>query len=258
LSKYSKYNLNHLNILIAVLWLCCANIVVVGIKMSDFSLENDDSLSSLSDSSGDDLEELLEDRVRPKNENYFEETIPQYNEQEFMEHFRVSRQVANSIAERFEMSDYFKPQSGCYGKLSPLQQTQIFLWFAGHQTASFRDVADRFNITISSLYRIIRRFIYFLSNCSPQVIKWPTQIEKNQIEEHFRQNGFPGVIGTIDGSHIKIDKPSDDPESYMNRKGYYSIQVSTTVSTCLFSVSVLIWSLPTLFVFLWFSDQKSM
>jgi hypothetical protein len=93
LSKYSKYNLNHLNILIAVLWLCCANIVVVGIKMSDFSLENDDSLSSLSDSSGDDLEELLEDRVRPKNENYFEETIPQYNEQEFMELFRVSRQV---------------------------------------------------------------------------------------------------------------------------------------------------------------------
>jgi cellulose synthase/poly-beta-1,6-N-acetylglucosamine synthase-like glycosyltransferase len=90
----SKYNLNHLNILIAVLWLCCANIVVV----DDFSLESDDSLSSLSDSSGDD-----EDRVRPKNENYFEETIPQYNEQEFMEHFRVSRQVANSIAERFEM-----------------------------------------------------------------------------------------------------------------------------------------------------------
>jgi hypothetical protein len=167
-----------------------------------------------------------------------------------MEHFRVSRQVANSIAERFEMTDYFKPQSGCYGKLSPLQQTQFFLWFAGHQTASFRDVADRFNITISSLYRIIRRFIYFLSNCSPQVIKWPTQIEKNQIEEHFRQNGFPGVIGTIDGSHLKIDKPSDDPESYMNRKGYYSIQVSTTVSTCLFSVSVLIWSLPTLFIFL--------
>jgi hypothetical protein len=69
-----------------------------------------------------------------------------------MEHFRVSRQVANSIAERFEMSDYFKPQSGCYGKLSPFQQTQIFLWFAGHQTASFRDVADRFNITISRFY----------------------------------------------------------------------------------------------------------
>jgi hypothetical protein len=127
LSKYSKYNLNHLNILIAVLWLCCANIVVVGIKMSDFSLESDDSLSSLSDSSGDDLEELLEDRVRPKNENYFEETIPQYNEQEFMEHFRVSRQVANSIAERFEMSDYFKPQSGCYGKLSTSTNSNFFM-----------------------------------------------------------------------------------------------------------------------------------
>lgn len=32
-------------------------------------------------------------------------------------------------------------------------------------------------------------------------------------------------MGVIDGSYIKIDKPSIDLESYMNKKGYYSIQV---------------------------------
>ncbi|KAJ8934262.1 hypothetical protein NQ314_013484 [Rhamnusium bicolor] len=164
--------------------------------MSDLSTEIETSASSLSDSA-EELEELLEYRVRPKNENYFNQTIPH-------------RHVANSIAEEFQNSDYYKRHAGCYGKLSALNQTYIFLWFVGHQTASFRDVADRFSITISSLFRII---------------KWPTLEEKNEIERHFRQNGFPGVLGVIDGTHIKIDKPSDDPDSYINRKGFYSIQV---------------------------------
>ncbi|KAJ8943183.1 hypothetical protein NQ314_009814 [Rhamnusium bicolor] len=48
--------------------------------------------------------------------------------------------------------------------------------------------------------------------------------EQVDIETHFANNGFPGVIGIIDGTHIKIDKPSQDPDSYLNRKHFYSIQ----------------------------------
>lgn len=106
-------------------------------------------------------------------------------------------------------------------------QVLIFLWFIGHQTASFRDVADRFNITLSSLHRVIQRVVIFLSNLSPQIITWPTEVEKRNIEQHFREKGFPDVIGAIDGCHIKIDKPGNDPDSYINRKGFYSIQVFT-------------------------------
>lgn len=54
---------------------------------------------------------------------------------------------------------------------------------------------------------------------------WADENEKTVIEQHFRENGFTGVIGAIDGCHIKIDKPNNDPDSYINRKGYYSIQV---------------------------------
>ncbi|GLV38138.1 uncharacterized protein CBL_10105 [Carabus blaptoides fortunei] len=101
----------------------------------------------------------------------------------------------------------------------------IFLRFAGHQTAGFRDVGDRFNITISSVHRIIRRVTVFLSNLSPQIITWPEEDEKLIIQQHFLNNGFPGIIGAIDGCHIKIDRPEIDPDSYINRKGYYSIQM---------------------------------
>lgn len=196
--------------------------------MSDLSGDSDVMLSSASESSGEeDLEVLLDADLRPKNTDYFEQIIPQYSDEIFIEHFRVSRPVANLISERFAESNYYSTHTGCYGTLSAQNAIYIYLWFVGHQTASFRDVADRFDVTISTLFRIIRRVSYFLSNLSPEVIHWPSENEKNDIERHFRHNGFLGVIGAIDGSHVKIDKPADDPESYLNRKGYYSIQVNT-------------------------------
>ncbi|CAL1682526.1 unnamed protein product [Lasius platythorax] len=39
------------------------------------------------------------------------------------------------------------------------------------------------------------------------------------------KKGFPGVIGAIDGTHIKIAAPKENQESYINRKGYHSIQL---------------------------------
>ncbi|CAH1998083.1 unnamed protein product [Acanthoscelides obtectus] len=63
------------------------------------------------------------------------------------------------------------------------------------------------------------------SDLSPHTIKWPTEDEKGIIENHFNMNGFPNVIRAIDGTHIKIDKPQNDPDSYINRKGYYSVQM---------------------------------
>lgn len=102
----------------------------------------------------------------------------------------------------------------------------IFLWFVGHETGSFRDIADRFNITINSLHRIIQKVSVFLNNLSPQIIVWPDENEKREIEEHFRENGLPGAIGSIDGTHVKIDRPRNVPDFYINRKGCYSVQVS--------------------------------
>lgn len=37
-------------------------------------------------------------------------------------------------------------------------------------------------------------------------------------------------LGALDGSHIKIDRPSEDQESYFNRKHYHSIQLQGLVN----------------------------
>ncbi|XP_031329492.1 putative nuclease HARBI1 isoform X2 [Photinus pyralis] len=63
----------------------------------------------------------------------------------------------------------------------------------------------------------------FFDEMAAEVIKWPSQQEIQQTSsEVFRRTRFPGVV---DGTHIKIDKPTKHQESYCNRKHYHSIQV---------------------------------
>jgi hypothetical protein len=35
--------------------------------------------------------------------------------------------------------------------------------------------------------------------------------------------GFPGVVGCLDGCHIRISKPTVSGEAYFNRKKFYSL-----------------------------------
>ncbi|VEN54959.1 unnamed protein product [Callosobruchus maculatus] len=71
-------------------------------------MSNSSDSSSLVFSDSDSFEALISsdeelvatiDRQGPKNQNFFEHTVPQFNEGEFMEHFRVSKRVSELIAE---------------------------------------------------------------------------------------------------------------------------------------------------------------
>ncbi|CAG2240561.1 HARBI1 [Mytilus edulis] len=58
-------------------------------------------------------------------------------------------------------------------------------------------------------------------------VSWPTDVDSiNRIKCGFyRQSNFPNVLGCIDCTHVRIQAPSDDEPSYVNRKGYHSINV---------------------------------
>ncbi|KYN21843.1 PREDICTED: putative nuclease HARBI1 [Trachymyrmex cornetzi] len=45
------------------------------------------------------------------------------------------------------------------------------------------------------------------------------------MERFQRSCGFPNIIGAIDGTHIKIRAPTEDSNSYVNRKGFHSINL---------------------------------
>lgn len=41
---------------------------------------------------------------------------------------------------------------------------------------------------------------------------------------------FAFFLGAIDGCHIRIDKPVEDPDSYINRKQFFSLHLQGTVN----------------------------
>ncbi|XP_048775293.1 putative nuclease HARBI1 [Ostrea edulis] len=49
-------------------------------------------------------------------------------------------------------------------------------------------------------------------------------IRKHQID-FFAIAGFPGVVGAIDGTHVRIIAPSEHEVEYVNRKNFHSINV---------------------------------
>jgi len=81
-------------------------------------------------------------------------------------------------------------------KITAEKHILCYLWFVGHETASYRDVADRFGITLSALYNIITRVTEFILSLANDIIRYPNAAEKAETAAFYQNtNGFPGVIG---------------------------------------------------------------
>ncbi|XP_025155808.1 putative nuclease HARBI1 isoform X3 [Harpegnathos saltator] len=156
-----------------------------------------------------------------------------YTNEEFIMHYRLKRILFRSMVDRFSYWAHFRNLGGHGGfeVVSAEKHILTFLWFAGHQSASFRDVADRFNLSLSALESVLQRVTQFLYDLRNEFIRYPTETEKQRTRRYYVENkNFPGIIGSIDGSHIRIDKPSEDPVAYINRKHYFCIHMQGTVN----------------------------
>lgn len=78
----------------------------------------------------------------------------------------------------------------------------------------------------ATAFRAVRRVTYALHCIAPRFIQWPDEVVAADVRDKFAKvSGFPNVIGAIDGTHIKIRAPPTDAASYINRKGFPSINV---------------------------------
>lgn len=164
------------------------------------SVSEDKILEFIDDDCGEekllfDVLEAFELKKRNSILNYLNGIVPKYTEEEFKMHFRISRDLYLTLAERFEESKYYKSMrpTKCIPSKTYLA---TFLWFAGHEACSFRDLSDRFNLSISSKSQIIDKVTLFVSSLSPEVIKWPTEERKAASATFFNNKcGFSKAIG---------------------------------------------------------------
>ncbi|KAI8117722.1 putative nuclease HARBI1 [Lucilia cuprina] len=103
---------------------------------------------------------------------------------------------------------------------SPDLQVKVALrcWGRGE----FQDNAgDLHGLTQSTVSRICERMGYALASLGQENIKMPESLEEEALlmRDFKLISDFPGVIGAIDGTHIRIKKTGGDmAEYYTNRR----------------------------------------
>ena len=54
----------------------------------------------------------------------------------------------------------------------------------------------------------------------------PIGLKRVEVKNKFYEIAhFPGVVGLVDGTHIRIQRPSEIEADYINRRFYHSINV---------------------------------
>lgn len=78
--------------------------------------------------------------------------------------------------------------------------------------------------------RSVRRVARALRELSTKYIVWPTGDRIQDIVDGFScASGFPDTIGAIGGTHINIPSSKNNPETSVNQKNHYSIQLQVII-----------------------------
>ncbi|XP_031354451.1 putative nuclease HARBI1 [Photinus pyralis] len=145
------------------------------------------------------------------------------------ENFRIRYRMRKATAERIIQMIEGQIAPFINNRGSPISATVQFLATVRYlaKGAYGVDIADQHGLSQPSLSNIIKRVSQALAAHRHRFINFPTAEESHQVKADFyRFANCPSVIGAIDGTHVKIKCPGGDyPLLYLNRKGYYSLNV---------------------------------
>ena len=147
-----------------------------------------------------------------------------YTDDELRSRYRFGRESITFLVDL--LRDDLERSTSRNHALSPTVQVLVALRFFA--SGSFLQViGDTLGLSKSTVSRIITNVSTALVQKQRQFIKWPsTEAEILQAKQGFyHKGGFPGVVGCVDGTHIRIQGPSQKESDYVNRKGFHSINV---------------------------------
>lgn len=106
-------------------------------------------------------------------QNYYEATVSNYFGDEFAAHFRMTRTTAELLTREVVHTGGI-PLGNPFGRPSipPEKQVLVFLWALATQEGT-REIADRFDITYSSVSRTVTRVTKAVCGLKNQYIRWP-------------------------------------------------------------------------------------
>jgi hypothetical protein len=160
-------------------------------------------------------------------EDCLSEDSHNFNDEEFLFCFRMTRDSFFYLLEEMETKESFKDSK--FRQQRPIAyQLLVFLYRVGREGTGGGSLAvgSFFGIGKGSVNTYVRRCVQALLEIKEDVIYWPDQDERNEMKARLSAYGFRHCVRIIDGTLVVLDfKPEKYHECYYSRKSCYAINV---------------------------------
>ncbi|XP_030834470.1 putative nuclease HARBI1, partial [Strongylocentrotus purpuratus] len=146
----------------------------------------------------------------------------------FLMRFRFDREGIIEITGMIH--DDIAPRANRNHAIQPVDKVCAALHF--YATGCFQNTdGDTMKISQPSISRIIHQVSLALVRRLGEHVRLPNEEERRvNADTFYRMANFPGIIGLIDGTNVRIQAPTENEEQFVNRKRYHSINVQIVVN----------------------------
>lgn len=154
------------------------------------------------------------------------------NDDRFKRHYGISVRTFDWIvAKAGESEEYLGSQ---LRQGIPVEiQIALALWRFASTHFGFRIAEVHLGVSAGTYNNVANRFIDFTFRISASIISWPYNDPQRacEIADGFRNLGdedkvrLDGIIGAMDGKNIIIQKPHEQGNDYIDRKGHASLNM---------------------------------
>ena len=151
-----------------------------------------------------------------------------YNDEEFLLNFRITRESFFLLLEELKTKKAFKQKSKKKQQRPIAYQLLVFLFRVGLEGSSGGSgiVASFFGIAKGSINNYVRRTVLALLEMKEETVNWPGPEERDKMRKRLAAYGFRHCVGIIDGTLIELAfRPESYHECYFSRKSMYALNV---------------------------------
>ncbi|KAK8787336.1 hypothetical protein V5799_022886 [Amblyomma americanum] len=156
-----------------------------------------DSSSSSEDESDDEAVILMHEASllllrldRNRVPLYVESVVPRYLATEFRRLFRLTRETARNLTDRFEASPYYPRGEHGRPQITAEKTMLIGLTYLATQM-TVNHIADKFDVAESSVEVCLNRLLEFLFIISAEIIRWSTPAERERSGYLLGDSAYP-------------------------------------------------------------------
>uniref|UniRef100_A0A3P9HCQ4 DDE Tnp4 domain-containing protein n=1 Tax=Oryzias latipes TaxID=8090 RepID=A0A3P9HCQ4_ORYLA len=160
-------------------------------------------------------------RRRIRGENFWA-TAESYDEDAWKAQFRVSRSTFDYLVKLIGPSIQ-RRRTNYRTPIEPRRRLAITLWWFA-RSGEYRSIADTFGVGIATVCIIVRQVTSAIVELlCRRFVSLPTGQQLDETIRGFADRCYPLCAGAIGSTHIPIAPPRDNPDHYVNARGWHSV-----------------------------------